>query len=223
MADVKRPGGAATKPALPKPATASATAAPHGLGDLDDVLTKAIGARQVLQSPRDLLSCYTERHADSYTRVKITTASPNSLTLEGTIFTACRQTNILALNTSPSSSSSSTSTPSDYHLIPISRVQTFNIISTPLATSTGIEDAQPPLSRIDLRALKAKEEAAIRKIREKDATRGKGVSKEGQEIFDAIHRTYVLSLLDPVLSGPICCALFMLMTHEISKCDHEQS
>lgn len=40
--------------------------------------------------------------------------------------------------------------------------------------------------------MKAREEAAIRKMKEKDATRGKGVTKEAQEVFDMIGRTYVL-------------------------------
>jgi len=49
MADGKRAGGAAAKPALPKPAASATTAAaPQGPGDLDEVLSKTIGARQVI-------------------------------------------------------------------------------------------------------------------------------------------------------------------------------
>lgn len=44
---------------------------------------------------------------------------------------------------------------------------------------------------MDLKSLEAREEAAIRKVKEKDATKGKGVSKEAQEIFDALHKTLV--------------------------------
>lgn len=40
-------------------------------------------------------------------------------------------------------------------------------------------------------ALMAREEQTIREMKKKDAQKGKGVSREAQEIFDAISRTYV--------------------------------
>jgi hypothetical protein len=118
-------------------------------------------------------------------RVKLTTATPNSITLEGTIFTACRTSNILAICTS--SAASASSSPSDYHLIPVSRIQSIDVLSLP--TTTNPEEVQPSISRIDLKALKARETAAIRKIRERDATKGKGVTREAQDIYDALART----------------------------------
>lgn len=40
-------------------------------------------------------------------------------------------------------------------------------------------------------ALIAREEQTIREMKKKDAQKGKGVSREGQEIFDILARTYV--------------------------------
>lgn len=118
-------------------------------------------------------------------RVKITTAAPNSITLEGTIFTACRTTNILAICTT--SAASGTSSPSDYHLIPVSRIQSIDVLSLP--STSNHEEVQQSISRVDLKAIKARETAAIRKIKERDATKGKGVTREAQDIFDALART----------------------------------
>ena len=121
--------------------------------------------------------------------VRLTTASP-SLTFEGTVFTVCPITNLIAINTGTNASS----TNGDYHLISISRVASFSILSLdPRAESTSgtpnFAEAQPAITPIDPKTLKAREETAIRKAREQDAKRGKGTSKEGQEIFDAVDRT----------------------------------
>lgn len=53
----------------------------------------------------------------------------------------------------------------------------------------GFDGAQPSISKLDLDGFKAREEAAVRKLKEREATRNKGASKEGQEIFDHFSRT----------------------------------
>jgi hypothetical protein len=53
----------------------------------------------------------------------------------------------------------------------------------------GFDAALPSIGRVDIKALKAREEEAVRKLKEKEAMRGKGVTKEGQDIFDALART----------------------------------
>jgi len=40
-------------------------------------------------------------------------------------------------------------------------------------------------------ALMAREEQTIREMKKQDQQKGKGVSREAQEIFDAVSRTYV--------------------------------
>jgi len=53
----------------------------------------------------------------------------------------------------------------------------------------GFADAQPGIARVDTRALRAREDDALRKLKDKEAARGKGVGKEGQDVFDALART----------------------------------
>jgi len=56
---------------------------------------------------------------------------------------------------------------------------------------SSFDEAVPSIARVDLRTLKAREQVAIQKIREKDAMRGKGVGKEAQDLFDMLAKTYV--------------------------------
>lgn len=103
--------------------------------------------------------------------------------MDGTLFTADPVTKLVAINTAPGSANSGS-----FHVIPISHIQSFRISSTAPPTST-FADVQPPIARLDIRALQGREEAAIKKQKEYDASRGKGVSKEGQDLFDALSRT----------------------------------
>jgi len=79
----------------------------------------------------------------------------------------------------------------EFHLIPISCIQSFDVLSFARSESSGqgFDTALPSIGCVDIKAVKAREEAAIRKLKEKEAMRGKGVSKGGQDIFDALART----------------------------------
>lgn len=132
--------------------------------------------------------------------VRITTNSPapsSSTSLEGTLFTACPITNLVAINTkpNPNPSDAKQAQAGDYHIIPVSRIQNFQIISLPSSSSNNTEnspsftDAVPPVQALDTRALKAREATAISKVLEGEARRGKGVTQEAQDLFDAFSRT----------------------------------
>lgn len=133
--------------------------------------------------------------------VRITTNSPTpspaSTSLEGTLFTACPITNLVAINTKPnlSPSDAKQAQAGDYHIIPVSQIQNFQIISLPSASSNNSEnspsfaDAVPPVQALDIRALKNREATAIGKVLEGEARRGKGVTQEAQDLFDAFSRT----------------------------------
>ena len=125
--------------------------------------------------------------------MRLSTAAPHSVTLEGTLFTACPITNLVAINTipaPPNPSSVIANQPGDYHVILVSRIQSFQVLAlSPDQASAGFEGASPSIGRIDTRALEAREQATIRKMKERDATRGRGVGREAQDIFDALSRT----------------------------------
>ncbi|PLB41184.1 anticodon-binding domain-containing protein [Aspergillus candidus] len=120
-------------------------------------------------------------------RVRISTA-PTVSTIEGTLFTACPITNLVAINTADKQSQAA-----DYHIIPVSRIQSFQLLSlAPSSNSTegsSFSDAVPPLHALDIRALKTREFNAVSKLLETEARRGKGVTREAQDIFDAFTRT----------------------------------
>ncbi|KAE8554873.1 hypothetical protein EYB25_003420 [Talaromyces marneffei] len=144
--------------------TQQATGSGAATAPSDEALSKAIGAR-----------------------IRITTAAPNISTIEGTLFTACPITNLVAINTStqPSPNPTSSIQPGDYHIIPGSRIQAFQVISPAPAAIDGA----PSLQALETRALKAREANAIAKLQEAEARRGKGVTREAQDIFDAFSRT----------------------------------
>jgi hypothetical protein len=128
--------------------------------------------------------------------IKITCA-PNNNVLEGTLFTACNTTHAIAINTAPAPpnpSASLSSQPGDYHIIPFAHIISFEIIGlgerAPESTA-GFDGAIPSIAKVDMAALMAREEQTIREMKKKDAQKGKGVSKEAQELFDAFSRTYV--------------------------------
>lgn len=122
--------------------------------------------------------------------MRITTIGPNATTVEGTLFTACPITNLVAINTSSSSPNTSTNQSGDYRIIPVSRIQSFQLLSLgPSNSETPFTDAVPPLQSLDIRALRQREENAVAKAQEKEARRGKGVTREAQDLFDAFSRT----------------------------------
>jgi len=149
-------------------------------------------------------------------RIRITTTLPKH-TIEGTLVTACPKSRILALTSAkPSSttpSSSPLAPPADFHLVPFAHIQNVQVLSLPnnaaaangtasTASSDGGAVAAvhetataaagvvvPSFSRADMDVLRAREEAAVRKMKEYDSTRGKGVSREAQEVFDWFMKT----------------------------------
>lgn len=109
------------------------------------------------------------------------------------LFTACPITNLIAINTSPSPLSSDTkqTQSGNYHIIPVSRIQSFQLLALPSnsSESPSFTDALPSIQALDTRALKQREAKAIGEALDREARRGKGVTREAQDIFDAFSRT----------------------------------
>lgn len=130
-----------------------------------------------------------------YNRIKVTTVSPHSQTLQGSLFTACPMLNVIAVNTAPASSDSSatpSNKPSDYHIIPIKHISSFELLSLdPNAPNQTFGNLLPPIANVDIKKLREREEAKLRQLREQERNRGKGVSQEAQAIYDALRRMCV--------------------------------
>jgi len=148
------------------------------------------------------LSCADSRtnHAPNHS-VKITTVAPHSQTLQGTLFTACPMLNVVAINTAPAPpnpSSTLSNQPGDYHIIPIKHISTFEILSLePNSAKQTISAVQPPVAAVDIKKLREREEAKIRQLRDQEANKGKGVTREAQQIYDALKRMCVSIHLYP--------------------------
>jgi hypothetical protein len=124
-------------------------------------------------------------------RIRITTASPAS-TIEGTIFTA--DPTLLALKEdvqpappNPASAAPSAGNPS-YRIVPLSNIASYTISS---GGDPDVLDLVKQLDGyvVDKEAMRKKEMNAVKKAREWEASRGKGVSQEAQDLFDHIART----------------------------------
>lgn len=129
--------------------------------------------------------------------VKLTTVTPDSQTLEGTLYTACSILNVVAINTRnppPTPGVDLGAYPGDYRIIPISRIQSFQVLSLDGSGKGGgsFASAQPQIGQVDVKRLRQREEEKIKKLKEDDVNRGKGVTKEAQAIFDSFKRMYVL-------------------------------
>jgi hypothetical protein len=84
-----------------------------------------------------------------------------------------------------------TSQPCDYHIIPFAHITNFEILAPgqrAAESGFGSESILASISKADMDALKAREEQTVRELKKEDAKRGKGVTKEAQELFDHVAR-----------------------------------
>ncbi|KAE9961624.1 phosphogluconate dehydrogenase (decarboxylating) gnd1, partial [Venturia inaequalis] len=122
-------------------------------------------------------------------RIKVTTSVPGAM-VEGTLFTLCKTTNLLAIkdvNSPPAPPTPSSNAPAIYHLVSLANVTGFEIVQA--AGEGEKEQASPTLTKAENDALNLREVQSIREAKKWEYTRGKGVSREAQEIHDHIMRT----------------------------------
>ena len=102
--------------------------------------------------------------------------------------------NLVAINTRSSRTEQGANTGAqagDYHIIPVSRIQSFQILS--LASSvegseSSFANALPAIGPVDTKRLQQREEKRVRELKEEQKNMGKGVTKEAQAIFDSFNR-----------------------------------
>ncbi|KKY26545.1 hypothetical protein UCDDS831_g01205 [Diplodia seriata] len=150
-------------------------------------------------------------------RVKITTTVANHV-LEGTVFAADPVLNAIAVNTAPTPPNPSTNLatqPGNFHVVSIPNIQKFEVLPSgggggqDGSGADSFDSVTPTIASLDLGALKAREEAAVRKLLEKEEHRNREVTPEVQELYDAFNRTLpmrwhgtTMIINDAVLLGP---------------------
>lgn len=180
MADPKRHSTGAKLPTRTGPPSSS---------ELDGTIQKATNSKS--EGPQH---CESNMAANAImSRVRVHTVNAGH-SIEGVLLVADQSSNTVVVDSTP------TAPTRTLHVITVSNISDFQILgladkkdkeNEEPSTNGPVDNAIPsPLPKIDFAAVKAREEAAIRKMKERDAQRGKGVTKEGQEIFDWFHRTY---------------------------------
>lgn len=134
-------------------------------------------------------------------RIKVKTIEPDSKSLEGVLFTADPILNLIAINCTPAPPNPTTSLssqPGDYHIIPVKHIASFQLLSLPEGQddqasgdvwSVGNENV-PPVTKLDVRRMRDREEKAVQKLKDEEKKKGTGVSAEAQAIFNALDRLY---------------------------------
>lgn len=157
---------------------------PQTPADADATLGKAIGSQYGVLTPIALAETLIA-NMQVPTSVRLSLVNPTA-TLEGALFASCKINNLVAINVSQTSST--LLQPNDFHVVPVSRIQKLDILSLSPGTSFGFDASFLNTLKVDTKGTKAREEAAIRKLKEADARRGKGVGKDAQAIFDSFAR-----------------------------------
>lgn len=124
----------------------------------------------------------------THSSVKLTTVSPVT-SLHGTLFTADPTLNLVALKTSATDPNASGN--DDYHVIPISKIQSFQVVSLAPKDANGMPSNIVPITASDTKALKAREAARIRELQEVKRKTGVDVPADAQALFDALYRMCV--------------------------------
>ncbi|KAI4173298.1 MAG: hypothetical protein LQ343_003009 [Gyalolechia ehrenbergii] len=120
--------------------------------------------------------------------IRLQTTLPSHATMEGTLFTACPITNLVAITTT---TPTSLNTPPTYHILPISSIQNFTLLAVPPASNgfASPPNTAPALGNVPTAALLARADAAVARLKEAASRRNKNVGKEAQDLFDGISRT----------------------------------
>ncbi|KAL8873600.1 MAG: hypothetical protein Q9174_000966 [Haloplaca sp. 1 TL-2023] len=120
-------------------------------------------------------------------RVRLQTNISSQQAVEGVLFTACPITNLVAVAvpTHPSG-------PPTHRILPISSIQSFTIVSAPPAANgfASPPATTPALAAIPTASFLARADAAVARLKEAASRKNKAVSREAQDLFDGISRSY---------------------------------
>ncbi|KAI9489033.1 anticodon-binding domain-containing protein [Zychaea mexicana] len=140
-------------------------------------------------------------------RIKIKTASNEEI--QGRIYTYDRMTNSIALECSPDNTQHQSRKGLPFRIIKISHIK--EVLANDEGNSSGGGDGGNylPISYVHVERLDARESSGVKHMRQRVAKMGVGVTKEAQDIFDALSKTLpcrwsndIIVVLDEVLIQP---------------------
>lgn len=142
-------------------------------------------------------------------RVKVTNILDNTIT--GKVYSFCQITNTITLAEEPQQQegntksskqqkqqqSATSNSPLDYRVIKTSFIKDVVVLDKPKALSNkggnnsqkAFSNLEPSIGPVSMEAATKREQAAVKKAKELRFTRGVGVTREGQMVFDAIYKT----------------------------------
>ncbi|CAF9929445.1 hypothetical protein IMSHALPRED_007914 [Imshaugia aleurites] len=131
------------------------------------------GGKAPVATPNALVALESAMSGAIGGKVRLQTTIPAHPTLEGTLYTICPLTHLVALFTAPPNTT--------HHLVSFPSITAITILSPPPSVP-----APPP--HLSTTVLNARAAAALQRAHEKASKVNRNVSKEAQEIFDAISR-----------------------------------
>ena len=120
----------------------------------------------------------TKRRTHLLPSIVLQTIPPHAQTLEGQLYIACSRTNLVVIATGSGPALV-------YHVLPISTLASFTILSLP-------SDAQQTFapSAVNTSAILTRANTAVTKARDKATKINKNVERATQEIFDALDKQF---------------------------------
>jgi len=119
-------------------------------------------------------------------RIQIKTSLPDH-TIEGQIVSVCPITSLIAIKEAdkkPAPPNPNTPATPNFRIMSVANIASYTLLSGPEAV-----EALTAVTPSDRDAMRKREADAIKKEKKKEADRGKGVSKEAQELYDFVVRT----------------------------------
>jgi len=134
-----------------------------------------------------LPACYGLLHRPANSRllssIKVTTILDDTIT--GQLYSYDPLTSTITLLTTANTHYG----PQDIRILKISFLKDVSVLAPALNPAKGFSATEPKIGRVNLGAIVAKENEAMREEQRRMMRVGKGVTKEGQDIFDALSRT----------------------------------
>jgi hypothetical protein len=147
-----------------------------------------------------------QRSCEYNCSIRITTALADR-SIEGQIFSVDPSSSLVAIKETdgkPAPPNPNTLAAPSFRIISVANIASFQLLGEPESVETFA-----PVTQAEREMMRKREADAIKKEKKKQADKGKGVTKEAQELYDFIGRTYVKPTPHPVCAEDSCLPINM--------------